>query len=411
MMQSGQEVTGTVAMGGMTDYKVFIDDPDNGKYIVISLNPGTPADAQLTVDLISYHPQIRLTTPQHVLPSTDPRRVSGYYVFHIVYPTTSSVASPATFRFRVYTTPPARQPSGTGSPYDPSGGSSNVFGSLDLTTFVTVFVCSMLLSVIMTYLFRRTRERLMLLRMVREGEVMLVPVEPPPLFRVMVGDMSSASGGAREGGRVVPPPKVAGCGDEMELGPMGGGGMTGHKILRTVEVSEETTGTSGTRHRSPRQKSYPLSVEMLPAFPSPAGPTTPMVPLVAVSYLLLMPGWETHLQNGVLPPVQVATALGRDSARGAGSGHGTEGGRDVDMAAGGNDWGWWTAWKRKMHQRTTRTTPTTPLPPELLRQVVLVTDQRTVLTLRHSSKLCKLLADEVILSYMAPRHIKIILCA
>ncbi|KAJ3290123.1 hypothetical protein HK104_007005 [Borealophlyctis nickersoniae] len=53
-----------------------------------------------------------------------------------------------------------------------------------------------------------------------------------------------------------------------------------------------------------------------------------------------------------------------------------------------------------MHQRTTRTTP---LPPELLRQVVLVTDQRTVLTLRHSSKLCKLFADEVILSYSA-RH-------
>ncbi|KAJ3293895.1 hypothetical protein HK104_004124 [Borealophlyctis nickersoniae] len=61
-----------------------------------------------------------------------------------------------------------------------------------------------------------------------------------------------------------------------------------------------------------------------------------------------------------------------------------------------------------MPQRTTRTTP---LPPELLRQVVLVTDQRTVLTLRYSSKLCKLFADEVILFYSArhPENIKIIL--
>ncbi|KAJ3282370.1 hypothetical protein HK104_010926 [Borealophlyctis nickersoniae] len=50
-----------------------------------------------------------------------------------------------------------------------------------------------------------------------------------------------------------------------------------------------------------------------------------------------------------------------------------------------------------------RTTCTAPLPPELLREVVLVTDQRTVLTLRHSSKLCKLFAEEVILSYAA-RH-------
>ncbi|KAJ3278506.1 hypothetical protein HK104_002284 [Borealophlyctis nickersoniae] len=63
-----------------------------------------------------------------------------------------------------------------------------------------------------------------------------------------------------------------------------------------------------------------------------------------------------------------------------------------------------------MHQRTTRTAP---LPPELLREVVLVTDQRTVLTLRHSSKLCKLFADEVILSYSArhPDNIKITLSA
>ncbi|KAJ3284483.1 hypothetical protein HK104_009894 [Borealophlyctis nickersoniae] len=51
------------------------------------------------------------------------------------------------------------------------------------------------------------------------------------------------------------------------------------------------------------------------------------------------------------------------------------------------------------------------LPPELIREVLLVSDQRTVLTLRCSSKLCKFFADEVILLHLArnPHNIKLVL--
>jgi hypothetical protein len=90
---------------------------------------------------------------------------------------------------------------------------------MDMTTFVTVFILCMFVSLTLTYLIKRVRERMILHQQIQNGEVEVMPKEPPLLFQVVLDVGEGKGGGGRDfgkgkeaagivGGRLYPPPSL-----------------------------------------------------------------------------------------------------------------------------------------------------------------------------------------------------------
>ncbi|TPX64199.1 hypothetical protein SpCBS45565_g06067 [Spizellomyces sp. 'palustris'] len=174
--------TNTVSSGGYVDYKASIDAPDRD--LLFTVSPQT-SSAHLNLTIISIRPigDVSSVTGTLVLLASDYRCVPGDYVIRVSYPAPANQRRQVTqppdvqFTLQVATRVPQETGSGTGS-------SGFRIDSQDITTFVVIFVSSVLLSMSATYLLRRMRERLRLLRLVREGEIPIMPKEPPKIYEV-----------------------------------------------------------------------------------------------------------------------------------------------------------------------------------------------------------------------------------
>lgn len=146
---------------------------------VIAGNPGVT----LNLTILSVRPIGSLSTTKGELQflASDTRRYSGDYVIEISYPDhlqrRGSSSVPGTANYTVLIT--SEQVI-----FDDGSGGGFRIDTQDITTFVVVFVSSVLVSLSATYIIRRARERALLLRAIRRGELAVMPKEPPPFFEV-----------------------------------------------------------------------------------------------------------------------------------------------------------------------------------------------------------------------------------
>ncbi|KAJ3329191.1 hypothetical protein HDU76_008444 [Blyttiomyces sp. JEL0837] len=161
-----------------------------------------------------------------------------------------------------------------------SYGSGLRSDSLDVTTFITVFILSMFISLSLTYLVKKIRDRVILARRIRRGEVLSMPREPPQLHSVT----------AR-----LPPRLVAKLNNENNLSK----DKDGVTISRSLEILK-----SGCIEELPQSKTedQPLSIEYFDVHGRR---------FLATTRLIIMPDAEAMISEGLMPHISLATSLHR----------------------------------------------------------------------------------------------------
>ncbi|KAI9094320.1 hypothetical protein DFS34DRAFT_665189 [Phlyctochytrium arcticum] len=424
---SNGPIKDSIKMFAIKEYKLYVDRSNGDLTFQIK------SDQRLNMSLPFLQPTFSSISGQIVIPFSD-TRVVGFYVIRISFPNApiGRRASDDTIVNYELTVTQSRTNG------DADGGSSGFKIDIhDIMTFVMIFVSSVLLSLSTSYMVRRTRERLRLLRLLREGELVVIPKEPPRIFEVEM-DISGILGYSRvstagirsRATRVLP---------EHDENERGGNASTtsrrSHVVARepnansgvgsytldsnstSSEKSAESTNVKGKHSRSGTAKEaqdiprgsdaarlaplkeaeierglavralstspertvlassatqYPLAIHPVPlpveqpsqmptlvpatgvrpssilpttaplsprrqlmqrATPTPAlSPSIPppsttrpadalsssphqTIPLVTVSYLILLPGasMAAHLAQGMLPPMEIATAVLEDT--------------------------------------------------------------------------------------------------
>ncbi|KAJ1565090.1 hypothetical protein HK096_004605, partial [Nowakowskiella sp. JEL0078] len=150
---------------------------DLASYDIVLQITNISSNIQLKVVVTSIHPMGSKsgTSPEFIILATDPSRYAGKYIFQVQNPTTEGNNISASYEISL---------SLRLSNNKTSFGQNSPFTALDITTFVLVFAVSMAFTLIVSWLIKRTRERIILLRQIRRGEVVVPPILPPNFFRV-----------------------------------------------------------------------------------------------------------------------------------------------------------------------------------------------------------------------------------
>ncbi|KAJ3127207.1 hypothetical protein HK098_006659 [Nowakowskiella sp. JEL0407] len=305
--------------GEVTVFKTYIDDGESD--ITLKFINMSDPNLKLFVNLISIHPPISGVSPEFSIPATDPRRYAGFYLFEI----TNLEPNP---QISFFTTLDLQKSSDTrpvdGTDPDSSRRPRSLFDFMDLTTFAGVFAISMAVSLCITWLIKRTRDRVALLRQIRRGEVIVPPVDPPKLYKVKI-DLKNVYGrvnaesAAKEIGRQVPEsPKrflklsLPSASKQEEKGKRKR--QTSNKIEMDIMKTAELDSAENQKFNF-LEGTIPLSLESIP----PKDNSQPA--LVAVNFIVVLPSQHTpSLQpdstNSVsrLPPCAIGTSFFTDPA-------------------------------------------------------------------------------------------------
>ncbi|KAI8920911.1 hypothetical protein DFJ77DRAFT_141311 [Powellomyces hirtus] len=310
-----QAVFGSVQMGSSVSYKVYIDEPDRDIHFEV-----IPSDSsvKLNLTILSIQPigSFSTTTGLLTISSFNQRHLSATYVFSVAYPAITSGSlkkrtepTVAEFSVQVSTTP---MDNGNG---DGDSGGGIYIDAQDIATFIVVFVASILASLIATYLARRFRDRVYLVRLMRAGQVLVLPKEPPNLYEVNV-ELVEGSGVRRRRASLSSSPDagaVSKTGESSSKQDIELQKIRKKGILRTagatdLESNEEVSGSTDALSRAyARTRLRPLAVH-------PIGTAhSNQVPSIATSYLITFPGSPGQTQSSALSGLKVATAVYRDN--------------------------------------------------------------------------------------------------
>ncbi|KAI8799430.1 hypothetical protein BJ742DRAFT_845941 [Cladochytrium replicatum] len=198
-LKLGVAFADTVAIGKSSYYKFYTSATQYD--IVISFTQLTPR-TNLAVTFVSLRPHITIPVQSGVatFSALDPRRYAGLYVFSVTVESIDAAAvvnrglslasiEEASFNIVVQLQyQPNSRPVDIGPPLDgnngSNGGNANKGSTLDVTTFVTVFVSSMIFSLALTYIAKRVRDRWLMRVRAERGELAPVPIDPPKSFLV-----------------------------------------------------------------------------------------------------------------------------------------------------------------------------------------------------------------------------------
>ncbi|KAJ3019079.1 Multiple epidermal growth factor-like domains protein 8 [Thoreauomyces humboldtii] len=313
----GPIVSGSVEIGQSDCYKLFIDEPDRDIHFLAA---AVDSSITLNLTLTSVHPHVSTTSGEITISVYDQTHMSATYVVCVTYPavplplhnkrspsSTTNTAQSAPYQIRIQTT------AGYGNTGDGGDGSPSTgmtIDAQDIATFIVVFIASILASLVATYIARRLRDRIYLVRLMRAGQVMVLPKEPPTLFEVLL-DLDGSATKSHKGSAAKGKSEI-------------GGGRRLENIIRTAEahdlmmddssedIGEIVLGRSEIFHEGPGRNhsprlSSPLAIHTLPVQPSDpsSGPSTPAV---AISYMILFPGTAPPLSR-----MQIGTAVYRDN--------------------------------------------------------------------------------------------------
>ncbi|KAJ3109662.1 Multiple epidermal growth factor-like domains protein 8 [Phlyctochytrium planicorne] len=276
------KVFGTIPGQSSSDYVVVIDLPDYD--LAFSLTQLNNTDARLSLTILSIQPRGSVYTNASgtiSLLSRDSRRYSGPYYLRIRNPSEKSLS----YSLTVTPTQNLNYPD-----FSPMRADS-----LDITTFITIFILSLFVSLSLTYLIKRARDQILLQRQIRNGEAAVVPKEPPNLFRILLDLPGSVLGNAGVGSVSIE--------KSVSLDGQKGGGEKGIErkapILKSRFIGNDTSSDLKKKH----QPTLPLSAEIIPGTPN----TNEKV--LAINYLIVFPDCERTLKSGSLPTMAVATQL------------------------------------------------------------------------------------------------------
>ncbi|KAI8818364.1 uncharacterized protein EV422DRAFT_621891 [Fimicolochytrium jonesii] len=301
----GHDPISTVLLqGAFVDYKVYIDMP--GYEITFRAQPDN-GDVKLNLTLLSIQPvgsystlggDLTVSTYSHDHMSAD-------YVLRVSYParvTARKRDTPSSVGVSVQVTAARSTANGPGGN---TGAITDGIQPSDIATFVIVFLSAIVTSLLATFLARRCRERVFLVRLMREGKVAVLPKEPPKMYEVELSlsppdrelVISDAEKTSRRGADTRSKKEDVELRDLDEL-----------RILRSARVSDGTEGRqpaarpAGLRCRDFRR---PLALHEMHA-------GSPQTPLIAASYLIVFPGAERAIASANLPALQVATGVFKD---------------------------------------------------------------------------------------------------